>query len=344
MLSRPCGLRFAQISGVMSLGMVLVSGCGTGTPSSLAKGPVSSNTPAGTNISSGAQLGLIWNAGDATLRTLVGVPGSTQLGPALFPVGAYSAGAFAPLTQTALLIDPKGNLQILILPSLVPATVAQGISPSSVIAFAPRGGYAAVFAPGSNSAVMVTGLPQAPAVSSLSVTGGILGAAVSDAGTLLLATGAGSGGVAVTSISAGGTRTSLASLAGYGGMSFIAGSEDSLIADAAGNTLARYHGGVATVLATHTNGLNQPFAVAASQDGHWAVTVDQADGSLLRVDLTGATPPAQSTCACTPTQLSALSGNAVFELAAPASAPGWMIEADSPTARVLFIPPVRSGQ
>ena len=344
MLSRPPGLRLAQIAGLMSLGMVLVSGCGTVTPSSLAKGPGSSSVPAGTNISTGAQLGLIWNSGDATLRTLVGVPGSTQLGPALFPVGAYSAGAFAPLTQTALLIDPKGNLQILILPSLVPSTVAQSLSPSSVITFSPRGGFAAVFSPGSNSALLVTGLPQAPAVSTINAAGGILGAAVSDAGTVLLATGAVGSGVSVTSISAVGTRSSLASLAGYGGTSFIAGSEDSLIADAAANTLSRYHNGVATVLATHANGLNQPFAVAASQDGHWAVTADQADSLLLRVDLTGATPPAQSTCACTPTQLSSLSGNAVFELAAPAAAPGWMIEADSPTARVLFIPPVRGGQ
>jgi len=344
LIVRSLGLRAAQIVGVTSLGLLLVSGCGTGTSSSLAKGPVSSNTPTGTNISTGAQMGLIWNSGDSTLRTLVGVPGSTQLGPALFPVGTFVAGAFAPLTQTALLIDPKGNLQIMILPSLTPSTVAQNVTAASIIAFAPRGGFAAVYAQGSTSALMVTGLPQAPAVSTINAGAAIQGAAVSDAGTLLLATGAGSSGITVTSIGAAGARSSLASLAGYGGMSFIAGSEDSLIADAAANSLARYHNGSASVLATHTNGLNQPFAVAASQDGHWAVTADQADGSLLRVDLTGATAPAQSTCACTPTQLLALSGNAVFELTAPAAAPGWMIEADGLTSRVLFIPPVRSGQ
>jgi hypothetical protein len=172
----------------------------------------------------------------------------------------------------------------------------------------------------------------------------VQGAAISDAGTLLLATSASNGSVAVTAINAGGARTNLATLTGFGGMSFIAGSEDSLIADSAANTVARYHSGAAVTLATHANGLNQPFAVAASQDGHWAVAVDKADASLLRIDLTGATPPAQSTCACSPNQLSALSGNAVFELAAPAAAPGWMIEADSPTARVLFIPPARGGQ
>jgi len=268
LILRSLGPRLAHITGVMCLGMLLFSGCGTGTPSSLAKGPVSTNTPSGTNVSTGAQLGLIWNKGDSTLRTLVGVPGSTQLGPALFPVGAYSAGAFAPVTQTALLIDPKGNLRIMTLPATAPSTVAQNISPSSVIALAPRGGYAAVFAPGSTSVLMVSGLPQAPALSTLSAAAAIEGAAVSDAGTLLLATSAGSNGITVTSISASGGRSSLASLAGYGGMSFIAGSEDSLIADAAANTLARYHGGVASVLATHANGLNQPFAVAASQDGH----------------------------------------------------------------------------
>lgn len=343
MISHSLGLRSAQIAGVVSLGMLLVSGCGTGTSSLAGKGPGNSNTPSGTKISTGAQLGLIWNSGDSTLRTLVGVPGSTQLGPALFPVGAYAAGAFAPLSQTALLIDPKGNLQVMTLPSLVPSTVAQSVTTASVIAFAPRGGYAAVFAPGAASVLMITGLPQAPAVSTVSAVTAIQAAAVSDAGTLLLATG-GNSGVTITSISAGGVRSTLASLAGYGGMSFVAGSEDSLIADAVANTLVRYHSGAASILATHANGLNQPFAVAASQDGHWAVAADQADSSILRIDLTGVTAPAQITCACAPTQLSELTGNAVFELAAPAATPGWMLEADGPTSRVLFIPPVRGGQ
>jgi hypothetical protein len=275
---------------------------------------------------------------------LTGVPGSAQLGPALFPAGAYAAGAFANLTQTALLIDARGNLQAMVLPSTQPQTVADNVSPASSIAIAPRGAYAAVFVPGSTSVLVVGGLPQAPVANVLTAAAAVQGAAISDAGTLLLATGAGNGSVAVTSIGAGGTRSTLATLAGFGGMSFIAGSEDSLLADSAANTLARYHNGTAAMLATHASGLNQPFAVAASQDGHWAVTADRADAVLVRIDLTGATPTAQSTCTCAPSQLSALNGNAVFELAAPAAAPGWMIEADGPTSRVLFIPPPRSGQ
>jgi hypothetical protein len=328
--------------GGLLLASLLVSGCGTSSPGSITKGVGGGSSAATPTVSTGAQLGLIWNPADSTLRSLAGVPGSTQLGAALFPAGTYSAAAFASPTQTALLIDPKGNLQVMVLPSTQPETLTQNLSPASSIVFAPRGAYAAVFVPASTSVLLVSGLPQAPTVNTLTAPAAIQGVSISDAGTLLVATGKTS--VTVTSITAAGARTTLATLAGFGGMSFIAGSEDSLIADSAANTLARYHNGIASILATHANGLNQPFAVAASQDAHWAVTADQADGVLLRVDLTGATAPTQSTCACSPNQLSALNGNAVFELTAPAAAPGWMIEADGPASRVLFIPPARSGQ
>jgi uncharacterized protein YceK len=338
------GKHSAGLAGVISAAILLVSGCSSVTSPSSGTGSSTSSTPKQAAVSTGPQLGLIWNASDSTLRTLAGVPGSSQLGPALFPAGAYATGAFAYLTQTALLLDPKGNLQVMVLPSTQPQTLAQGVSPAATIVFAPRGANAVVFSPGSTSVLEVAGLPLAPIANVLTTTGAVQGAAISDAGTLMLATGAAKGSVAITSIGANGTRTSLATLGGFGGMSFIAGSEDSLVADSSANSLSRFHNGSATVLATQANGLNQPFAVAASQDGHWAVTADHADSSLLRVDLTGATAPTQSTCACSPTQLSALSGNAVFELAAPAATPGWMIQADGPSSRVLFIPPVRSGQ
>jgi len=342
LILRSNGHSSAHLAGVTSLAILLVSGCGTGVPNSATKGQTGTSSATTTTVSTGAQLGLIWNPGDSTLRTLAGVPGSTQLGAALFPAGAYVSGAFSSPTQTALLIDPKGNLQVMALPSTQPSTVTQNVAPASLIAFSPRGGYAVVFAPGSTSILVVGGLPQAPVVNTVTAASAVQGAAISDAGTLLLATGKTS--VTVTAITAAGSNSTFATLGGFGGMSFMAGSEDSLIADSTANTLARYHNGTGSVLATHASGLNQPFAVAASQDGHWAVTVDKADGVLLRIDLTGAATPAQSTCACSPTQLAALNGNAVFELVAPGTAPGWMIEADSPTARVLFIPPARGGQ
>jgi len=341
---RSCGRLSARLGSATCVAILLVSGCGK---SSIDSGSISSggtSTPAGTNVSTGAQMGLIWNTSDSTLRTLAGVPGATQIGAALFPAGTYSAGAFANQTQTALLIDPKGNLKVMTLPSQQPVALTGNAAPSSQIAFSPRGGYAVVFVPGSTSLLLVTGIPQSPAVATIASTTPIQGAAVSDAGTLLVAANGAATGVTVTATTANGARSTLATLGGFGGMSFVPGSEDALIADSSANTLARYHNGTGTTLATGVNGLNQPFAVAASQDDRWAVTADRAGSSLLRVDLTGATAPAQTSCTCSPTQLSALNGNAVFELVAPGTAPGWMIQADSPTSRVLFIPPVRSGQ
>lgn len=340
---RSCGRLSAWLCSATSVAIFLVAGC---TRSSINSGVSSggSSTPAGTTVSNGAQMGLIWNSSDSTLRTLVGVPGATQLGAALFPSGTYAAGAYASQTQTALLIDPKGNLKLVTLPSQQAVSLSGVASPSSQISFSPHGGFAVVFTPASTSLLLVSGIPLAPSVSTVTSTTQIQGAAVSDAGTLLAAANGTSTGVIVTATTANGTRSTLATLGGFGGMSFVPGSEDSLIADSAANTLVQYHSGTPTTLATGVNGLNQPLAVAASQDDHWAVAADRADGSLLRVDLTGATPPVQSSCTCSPTQLSALNGNAVFEMVAPGTAPGWMIQADSPTSRVLFIPPVRSGQ
>jgi hypothetical protein len=337
------GLPTARISGLVCLSLLLAAGCGTVVPHSTTTG--SGGASAGsTAVSTGAQLGLVWSTADSTLRPLSGVPGSSQLGAALFPAGSYVGGSFSPQTQTALLIDPKGNLQWMALPSLTPQTIAQGIPSGATIAFSPKGAYAVVFAPGTASLLTISGLPQQPVVTPGTAGNPVLGAAISDAASLLLATGAGNGSIAITDITSSGTRTTIAALNGFGGMTFLSGSEDILFSDSVANTLSRSHNGSATVLATHANGLNQPFAVAASQDDRWAVTADRADTNLLRIDLTGATAPSQASCSCTPNQLSALNGNAVFELSSPGTAPGWMIEADDPVSRVLFIPPARGGQ
>ncbi|HTW46853.1 MAG TPA: hypothetical protein VMD92_02830 [Acidobacteriaceae bacterium] len=340
----PGGRVFARFTGLLCLGLLLVSGCGTVVPNESTSGSSGSSSASQSIVLGGAQLGLVWSVADSTLRPIIGVPGATQTGAPLFPAGSYVTAAFSAQTQTALLVDPKGNLQSLVLPSTSPQTVVQGIPAGASIAFSPKGAYAVVFASGGTSVLMLSGLPQAPSANSVQAGAPVVAAAISDAGTLLVAARTGNNSVSVTASPASGSRSTLATLAGYGGMAFLPGSEDILLSDSVANTLARYHNGSATVLATRANGLNQPFAVAASLDDRWAVTANRADTNLLRIDLSGVVPPAQSTCACSPTHLSALLGNAVFELAAPGTAPGWMIEADDPVARVLFIPPARTGQ
>jgi hypothetical protein len=345
--ARQSGTRSRLQSGMTLLCMLgaaalpALSGCGITAPDA-AKSSTGSSTAAAGVVPDGAQLGLAWNGSDATLRPITGVPGSAQFGSSIVVAGNYGNAAYSAQSNAALLIDKANNLYLLATPSGQPALLTQGISAHASIAFSPLGSSAVVFTPGAAAATVVRGLPQQPLASQVPAGSAILGAAIGEAGTLLLATGSGSG-VAISTVTAGGARTAVTAMGAYGGMAFVAGSEDFLLADAAANTLARVHNGAIQVVAAQTDGLNKPLAVAASLDGRWAVTANRSDGTLVRVDLTSGTPPARSSCSCSPTGLTPLNGNAVFELTAPGASSSWMIEADDPTPRVLFIPPPRHG-
>lgn len=330
-------MRSTSYAGILCLG--LLSACGTSSSTSMPAAP--GGSPASANaVPVGAQLGLAWSAGDTTLRPIIGVPGSAQFGSSILPAGSYVNAAYSARSQLALVIDKSGNLFVLPLSTTQPALLTQGISPNAAISFSPLGGYAVVYAPGAASATLISGLPGQPIAASLQAGSAIQAAAISDAGTALIATGTGTGST-VTVITTGGTKSNVASLSGFGGMTFLPGSEDILVADSTANTLTRLHTGSAQILATARDGLNQPLAVAASLDGHYAVTANRADGTLVRVDLSAATPILRSTCSCAPSTLTPLSGNAVFQLTAAGSAAAWMMEADDVVPRVLFIPAVR---
>jgi hypothetical protein len=341
--SFPGGPRAACLTAFVSLAALLLSGCGTHVAGSAANLPGAGSATTGA-MAAGAQLGLVWVASDSTLRPLIGVPGAVRLGDPLFAPGSWKNAAWSAASQTALLLDAKGNLQMMALPSLQPSTVTSGVASGATMTFSPRGRYAVVFSAGASSLLLLGGLPQQVTVATIHAGGALRGAAVSDQGAVAVAIAASGGGASVVSIAPGGTRSTLASIGGFGGLSFVPGSDDLLFSDSMANILTRIHSGTAVTLATQTSGLNQPLAVAVSADARWAVTANRANGTLVRVDLTGATQPARSTCQCSPAEMLPLTGNALFELAAPNTGPGWMIEADDAASRVLFIPPARSGQ
>lgn len=330
----------ASLTGLWSL--VLLGGCGISSPTSQnAAASAGSSSTAASVISEGAQLGLAWSAGDATLRPVIGVPGSAQFGASLVPAGSYANAAFSPQSQSALIVDNKSNLYLLVLPSTQPALLTQVGGPNATIVFAPLGGYAVIYSPGGSTLTVISGLPKQPIAAQIQAGAAIQAAAISDAGTTLIAAAAGNGGVAIASIPAAGAQTAVTTMGGYGGMAFLPASEDILLADSSANTLARLRNGTLQALASAKDGLNQPLAVAASLDSHWAVTANRADGTLVRVDLTMGTPTVRSTCSCSPSTLLPLTGNAVFELTPPGTSAAWMVEADDLVPRVLFIPPAR---
>lgn len=340
--------RIASLAGIAAITLCSITGCGTGSsnPSSTsqgsgASGSSSSNTAPAGNVSRGAQLGMVWSPSDKTLRPIVGVPGSSWLGASVVPAGAYEYAAYSSASGVALLTDSAGNLTLLSSPASQPVTLAQGAPTKASIVFSPSGTRAAVFAAGASSALLVSGLPSQPGVTPLHSTTAIQAMAIGDDGSVLIAS-PGSAGISVTQISSGGTRSTLASLAGFGGMALLPGSDDVLLADSARNTLVLLHNGTSKTLATQADGLSQPLAVAASADGLWAITANAADGTLVRVSLSGSATTTRALCACRPSELLPLAGNAVFELTQPGTSPSWLIDAGRKTPSVFFIPPAHS--
>lgn len=334
---------FLTFASFAAIPLLWSTGCGgnaatsSGTSSGMGTTGTSNSAPAG-NVSGGATLGLVWNSADKTLRPVVGVPGSSWLGSSIVPAGAYSTAAYSASSGVALLTDSHGNLSLITPGSQQPVPLAQAVPSTPEIVFSPDGQRAAIFDPNSDSATVVSGLPSQPIVSTITSHGAISALALSDEGAVLVAS-PGAAGVAITEISSSGALSTPASLAGFGGMTFLPGSNDFLLADSSNNTLVRFHSGSRQTLATHADGLNQPLAVAASADGQWAVTANRADGTLVRVNLTGTATPSRALCACSPTELLPLAGNAVFELTPPGTAPSWLMDADRSTPGIFFVPP-----
>jgi hypothetical protein len=90
-------------------------------------------------------------------------------------------------------------------------------------------------------------------------------------------------------------------------------------------------------------GLNQPVAIAGSQDNKWAIVANGGDAGVLRVDLTTGTPAAKVLCACQPSQLTSLAGGGVFRVNALYGGPVWTVDLTPATPQLLFVPAIAKG-
>jgi hypothetical protein len=170
----------------------------------------------------------------------------------------------------------------------------------------------------------------------------MVSAAVSDAGTIALAVE--STPMAVGVLSAAGQYTSLAGVTALGGMSFMPGADDLLVADSGANTatLVRNASGSAASQVLAVAGLNRPVAIAGSRDGRWAVIADGGDANVFRIDLTSGTA-AKLACACQPAMLAPLSGGNAFRLNALYGGPVWTVDLTSASGQLLFVPAIAKG-
>jgi hypothetical protein len=325
------------LAGVSLAGLTL-AGCGAGVSNALPN----ATAPDSSNIPSGPVLGYIFTPGDGTLRAMLGVRGSARVSASIVPAGVYVAGEASTASSVALLEDENGSLFSFNLPRSQPTHVADGLPSGLRVAFSPSGQTAVAYAPGGSGVTVVTGLPASPQAKNVGVSGPgrLLSAAVSDAGDIVVSLQGPS--TQVGTLSASGQFSRIASVSSTPSFSFLAGSDDMLLADGGANTLALIHtvSSSPSVQTLSVSGLNNPVAVSASHDKHWAVVANGSDASVLRVDLATGASVTKLACACQPSQLSSLAGNAVFRVNSLGTGPVWTVDLAGATPQLFFVPAI----
>ncbi len=293
-------------------------------------------------VPGGAILGYFWSSNDGTLRPLLGVTGSAQVGQSIVASGAYVSGAASIPSGLGLVEDQKGYLFSLNLPSSRPTRIASGLPAPSQIVFSPQGADAIVYASGATSLTLISALNSQPQTTTIALPSGakLLAAIVSDAGTVLVATQ--TAPVAIDILSSGGALLPLSTVAQPGGMSFLPGVENVLIADRGKNALFLLENisTAATVQPLNAQGINLPVAVASSRDSRWAVVANGGDKNILRIDLKNGAAPSIVSCSCQATQLSSLAGSASFQLNELGSGPLWVADLSGSTPQLFFVPAI----
>lgn len=319
---------------LISLSLGVTCGCGSGLGLGLSTGG-SGSTPAPLATANSPQLGYFWNTADATLRPVLGIPGASQIGQSVVPAGTYTTGAASSSSSVALLQEPDGSLDAMTLPSGQPVHLSAATSTGALIRFAPGGGSAVVFTPGSAALTVVTGLASAPAARALAAPSAVQDAAIGDSGSIAIAI---RNNIQV--IGTGGVPTSLATVGSLGGLAFASG-DSLLFADASANTLSLVrNASTQPALAVVPSGglLRAPAALGLSPSGQWALIANSAEASTVRIDLTAQNAPLLIQCACTPALVAPITGTATFRITAPDGGPLWAVDAAVSTPRSFFIP------
>jgi len=328
----------APLAGVC---LLILCGCGSGLGLSSSP-PVTTPIPAA--ATSGPQLGYFWNSSDATLRPVLGIPGASQIGESVVSAGTYTTGSASSAGAVAVLQEPDGSLDVLALPAGQPLHVSAATTTGAQIRFSPSGKSAIVFTPGSAAISLLTGLPSAPAASSITSPAAIQDAALADSGSIAVAT-ASAAGANIQIIATGGAATTVGNVGALGGLAFASG--DGLVfADASANTLTLVSNAstkpAPTLLPTSAL-LMTPSGVGVSPNGQWVLVANSADPSTVRIDLTAQNAPLRIACNCTPALVATVAGTATFRVTAPGSGPIWGVDAGVGTPRSFFIPALPSA-
>ena len=290
----------------------------------------------------GPMLGYVWDSEAGGLRAVTGIPGAAVMQQPLYTGQNISAAVLSSHQDYALLSNNQGRLLIAHLPGGAPAEVALGLSPQQHVVLSPSGRAALVYDASAAKLLLLAGLPNRPVVSSISLKAPILAGAISDAATPVVASGKGDGSVEIAGVRKDGSSQPLTSIGRMGGLAFLPGRDDLLVADQANSTLSIVDN-VSTAPSTYQlagpgDGLASPSAVASSMDGNIVWMVNASDGSLISINLARPGTHTVVACDCKSAELERLQGNAVFRLSNFSGGPLRILDGEGNSPQLLFIP------
>jgi hypothetical protein len=289
----------------------------------------------------GPLLGYLFDANAKGLRPILGVLGSSRLGPAIDAGVSFDQAVVSRKHDYALgQAAGSGDVFVVRLDRVPAVALPLGSLPApAAFVASPGGSSAALYFAATSRMQVFTGLPESPtlareidasAVSSLSTM------AVSDDGQCVVAIADGS----ATVFSQAGARV-LEGLAAVADAHFAIGTQDVYLSDVSNQqVLAIFDASGAArrkIIAGAVDGISQPVAIALSPDNARLFVANADAGNIGVITLNA--PPGAITftgCDCSPTRLEPLIGNALFRVTDGSDGP--MLVFDAISSQLTFIP------
>ena len=287
----------------------------------------------------GSILGFVFDPANG-VQPILGVSGTATIGPPL-ELGATFTGSVTFSQQNYALANTDSDSNFVRIKLTERASVMPlglPVAASRLVAVSPRGSAAAFHDRDRNRILVIRGLPEAAAIASefdLASFPEPTSLAVNDSADIVLI------GFSDADLRMGvdGRLLSLGRRATA--VKFLAESRDAVIADGGTNTvyLAKSLAGSPEFTAL-IDGIAEPVAVAVSNDNKKVFVASSLSRTVTGIGLATGTVTVTS-CACRPSTLADLNGNAVFRLTEPSSNPLWVFDGDGPEARIVFVPAYR---
>lgn len=296
----------------------------------------------------GPVLGLAWDRSAGGLRIIHGIPASAVLSEAI-PFGEGDSVTAVAVSRDCAVAAGGGGASVWRLREgrLERISIAGVPGGASRVAISPSGSKAAFWLPDRGRALLVSGLPDEPAVAGEAGFSGYAeteAIAVSDGGLAMAAV---REGASLRLLAAGpGQAREAGRLTALSGLAFIRGTSDLIAADPARNEIWLFGlSGPETRterLAGEAEGVAAPVAVQASDDGQ-RLFVANRGGTLLMIDRRqqkswSLKAPAE------PTELGRLDRDSVFRIHELSAGPLWLLDGREGEPRLRFAVPSRADK